>query len=568
MEQEKKPAERAKWKKQILAYLYDFIGQPSVSDSDAEHLGAEWLQETLKKQPYFQVQPDFCGSYEIPGDYRKRSIVYGLVKGVTGTATGQPERTLILTGHYDVVGIEEYGALKPLAFQVEKLTEAMKDAQLDEESKADLESGEWLFGRGTADMKGGLCAGLAVLGQVGEEILEGTFNGQVNVLFMAVPDEESYSAGMRGAAGLLQNLRKKYNLIYECLLCLEPNSRDQAGQKQSVYIGSVGKCMPVALVQGLKAHVGTCFQGINAVSVLSRFLLKTEVSPQFADVYKGEMCVPPTWLYLKDQKELYDVSLPYRACGYINMLQFDTTPEQVMEQLKALAQEAFVDVIGTMQESCREIAKKAGQQPDLSRIPRVDRCRVLEFSQLQALCREKDEAGFAAYYEKQYEEIRRKIQSGEWNYPQATVEMMKRVLDFADLTEPVMILGFAPPFYPAFHSDRLPGKTGAGSAYFEKLQSVAIQAGTQLQRYHYFTGISDLSYCGSCTEYDHTKYYDNTPLWGDLYRVDFEGISALNIPSILFGPWGKNLHQRTERVHIKSLTEETPETLWAFINTL
>lgn len=568
MEQEKKPAERAKWKKQILAYLYDFIGQPSVSDSDAEHLGAEWLQETLKKQPYFQVQPDFCGSYEIPGDYRKRSIVYGLVKGVTGTGTGQPERTLILTGHYDVVGIEEYGALKPLAFQVEKLTEAMRDAQLDEESRTDLESGEWLFGRGTADMKGGLCAGLAVLGQVGEEILEGTFNGQVNVLFMAVPDEESYSAGMRGAAGLLQNLRKKYNLTYECLLCLEPNSRDQAGQKQSVYIGSVGKCMPVALVQGLKAHVGTCFQGINAVSVLSRFLLKTEVSPQFADVYKGEMCVPPTWLYLKDQKELYDVSLPYRACGYINMLQFDTTPEQVMEQLKALAQEAFVDVIGAMQASCREIAQKAGQQPDLSRIPMVDRCQVLEFSQLQALCREKDEAGFAAYYEKQYEEIRRKIQSGEWNYPQATVEMMKRVLDFADLTEPVMILGFAPPFYPAFHSDRLPGKTGAGSTYFEKLQSAAMQAGTRLQRYHYFTGISDLSYCGSCTEYDHTKYYDNTPLWGDLYRVDFEGISALNIPSILFGPWGKNLHQRTERVHIKSLTEETPETLWAFINTL
>ncbi len=568
MEQEKKPVERAKWKKQILAYLYDFIEQPSVSDSDAEHLGAEWLQETLKKQPYFQVQPDFCGSYGIPGDYRKRSIVYGLVKGVTGTATGQSERTLILTGHYDVVGIEEYGALKPLAFQVEKLTEAMEDAQLDEESRADLESGEWLFGRGTADMKGGLCAGLAVLGQVGEEILEGTFNGQVNVLFMAVPDEESYSAGMRGAAGLLQNLRKKYNLIYECLLCLEPNSRDQAGQKQRVYIGSVGKCMPVALVQGLKAHVGTCFQGINAVSVLSRFLLKTEVSPQFADVYKGEMCVPPTWLYLKDQKELYDVSLPYRACGYINMLQFDTTPEQVMEQLKALAQEAFADVIGAMQASCREIAQKAGQQPDLSRIPRVDRCRVLEFSQLQALCREKDETGFAAYYEKQYEEIRRKIQSGEWNYPQATVEMMKRVLDFADLTEPVMILGFAPPFYPAFHSDRLPGKTGAGSAYFEKLRSVAIQAGTRLQRYHYFTGISDLSYCGSCAEYDHTKYYDNTPLWGDLYRVDFEGISALNIPSILFGPWGKNLHQRTERVHIKSLTEETPETLWAFINTL
>ena len=553
--------EQINLKKQILTYLYDFIEKPSVSDSDAEHLGADWLQETLKNQSYFQVHPEDCGSYEIPGDYRKRHIVYGLVKGGT-------DRTVILTGHYDVVGIEEYGALKPLAFQVEKLTEAMKTAPLDEESRKDLESGEWLFGRGTADMKGGLCAGLAVLGQIGEEVLAGTFQGKVNVLFMAVPDEESYSAGMRGAAGLLQEMRKSRGITYECLLCLEPNTRDIAGEKQSVYIGSVGKCMPVALVQGLKAHVGTCFQGINAVSVLSRFLLKTEVSPQFADVYKGEMCVPPTWLYLKDQKELYDVSLPYRACGYINMLQFDTTPEQVMTQLKALAQEAFVDVIGTMQASCREIAKKAGQQPDLSQIPSVNRCKVLEFSQLQALCREKDAAGFAAYYEKQYEEIRRKIQGGEWNYPQATVEMMKRVLDFADMTEPVMVLGFAPPFYPAFHSDRLPGKTGAGSAYFAKLQSVAMQVGTRLQRYHYFTGISDLSYCGSCTEYDHTKYYDNTPLWGDLYQVDFAGINELNIPSILFGPWGKNLHQRTERVHIKSLTEETPAILLAFINTL
>ena len=73
--------EQINLKNQILTYLYDFIEKPSVSDSDAEHLGADWLQETLKKQPYFQVHPEDCGSYEIPGDYRKRHIVYGLVKG-------------------------------------------------------------------------------------------------------------------------------------------------------------------------------------------------------------------------------------------------------------------------------------------------------------------------------------------------------------------------------------------------------------------------------------------------------------------------------------------------------
>ena len=55
--------EQTNLKKQILTYLYDFIEKPSVSDSDAEHLGADWLQETLEKQPYFQEHPEDCGSY-------------------------------------------------------------------------------------------------------------------------------------------------------------------------------------------------------------------------------------------------------------------------------------------------------------------------------------------------------------------------------------------------------------------------------------------------------------------------------------------------------------------------
>lgn len=111
-------------------------------------------------------------------------------------------------------------------------------------------------------MKGGLAAGLAVLDEIGEQVLDGTDRLNGNILFLAVPDEESYSAGMRGAAGFLMDLREREGLSYDLLIDLEPMSRDEEGQE--VFLGSVGKCMPVVLVQGRTAHVSRCFDGIKA----------------------------------------------------------------------------------------------------------------------------------------------------------------------------------------------------------------------------------------------------------------------------------------------------------------
>lgn len=132
-----------------------------------------------------------------------------------------------------------------------------------------------------------------------------------NVLFLSVPDEESYSVGMRGAAGFLADLREREKLSYDLLIDLEPMSRDEKGQE--VFLGSVGKCMPVVLVQGRTAHVSRCFDGLNAVGVLGRMFEKTELSAEFAEVFDGEVCMPPTWLNFKDLKKEYDVSVPARA---------------------------------------------------------------------------------------------------------------------------------------------------------------------------------------------------------------------------------------------------------------
>ena len=126
-----------------------------------------------------------------------------------------------------------------------------------------------------------------------------------------------------------------------------------------------------------------------------------------------------------------------------------------------------------------------------------------------------------------------RIRSGETNYPQATIDMMTEVLDWSGLTEPVMVIGFAPPLYPAYHSDQMTGKEGAGSWQFRKIKKASEAAGCMVKKVHYFTGISDLSYCGTCGDMDFSGYAAETPLWGGGYQVDFEEIGKLNIPAVL-----------------------------------
>ena len=71
---------------------------------------------------------------------------------------------------------------------------------MTEEQKQDMESGEWIWAKGAADMKGGLAIHMVLMEEFSRQALAGELEG--SVLFMAVPDEESYSCGMRAASEL------------------------------------------------------------------------------------------------------------------------------------------------------------------------------------------------------------------------------------------------------------------------------------------------------------------------------------------------------------------------------
>ena len=47
--------------------------------------------------------------------------------------------------------------------------------------------------------------------------------------------------------------------------------------------------------------------------------------------------------------------------------------------------------------------------------------------------------------------------------------------------------------------------------------------------------------------------------------MDLDAMADFRVPSLLFGPIGKDAHQMSERVHARSLLEEVPVILQQFI---
>jgi arginine utilization protein RocB len=528
-------------KDRILSLLRDLTAIDSVSSTDRENRAAEYLHRVLGSFPYFKLHPELFGARRIAGDSLERDIVYGLVRGKTAG-------TVILLGHYDVVEVEDFGRIRDYAFDMEKLPEHLAAMDIDDDARRDLESGEWIFGRGTADMKGGVVINLDYL----EEYSRSPGGG--NLLFLAVPDEESYSLGMRKAVELLVELRERFSLDYELLMNMEPTHREEG--RQITLIGTGGKCLPVALVQGKKAHAGAVFDGLNPIGVLGNIYAATELSMDFVDIKGEEATMPPSWTFFKDLKDTYDVSLPVWAAGYFNVLSFYTTPAEVLERLKGISHRAFTDYLDKTQEAFLKYHALRSRRPDRE-IPRD--YQVLDFGELMAYCREQRGEEFGIFYQNLYRQIRDRLQTNELNYPSATIQIMRGVLEFSGITSPAAVLGFAPPYYPAMCSTGIKGKEGRVMEYFEVLRKYSeAEYGIGMRAEHYAVGLSDCSYAAIDRPFDYREFADNTPLWGDLYQIDFNLIEKINVPCMILGPYSKDYHRMTERVQKADLTDRIP----------
>ncbi len=541
-------------KQRIFEILTGLAAMKSFTGTAAERAPAQWFADFFRAMPYFQEHPEDTGLFEIPNDPCGRGIPWALLRG-------KRKDTVVLSGHFDVVPAEEYGAAEEYAFQpgTGKLEELLRDFPLSDGQRRDLESGEWLWGRGAADMLGGLAVHAALFEayakQAETESLEGS------ILFVPVPDEESYSAGMRGAAEILRALRHRYGLDYKLLIDPEPTREVDGAQVFS--LGSVGKVMPAILVQTKKAHAGRCYEGFSALSVLADIYLRTNGSLEFSDVYGGEATVPPTWAHLRDRKHGYDVSIPHRAGGYFTALSFSATPEEIGQKLRRICTEAFNAQVQKLDGEYQEFKKRS--RTERREHIHYEPC-VMSFHELCALLRERDRDGFAAFYAEACARAAAAVDRGEASYPDATLDLMEETLDYSGIQYPITLIGFAPPYYPPVHSDHVRGKEGRGTQALRFVAALSEREyGRPVVSENYFMGISDLSYGAVTAPFDYGKLAENMPLWGEAYRIDFAAIEENAVPSVIYGPIGKEYHTFAERVNRHSLFHVIPAVTRALI---
>ncbi|MCQ2560629.1 MAG: M20/M25/M40 family metallo-hydrolase [Clostridia bacterium] len=529
----------------IYRYLKELVALDTVSCTNTEYKAGDWFADFFKKMPYFQKHPELTGQFVIPGDTYNRTIPWALILGNT-------KKTVITSGHYDVVGTDNYGTLNRMAFEMGPMLDAeLAKKDLDAEARADMESGEWLWGRGVGDMKGGLAIHLALFEDYAKQAEEGTLPG--SYLYMPVPDEESFSVGMREGAKILRHLIEKYELDIKLMVIPEPSNLTNG--KQSLSRGTVGKMMPVVMVQGITAHVGHCFNGLSPIGILADIYSKTNNCLDFSDSYDGEAACPPTWQKFRDMKEQYDVTIPLRASGYFTLLCFEKTPEEVITKLREISKQALdenVERINATYQAYKKLDKSADKEK-ITYSP-----EVYTFEELCNKLKAENEEAFNKYYYALYADISKEINAGTINFPDATLKIMAKVMDYADLKQPTVLLGFAPPYYPPVNSDVIPGHENAALEAYEIVEKASAKYGVEMYNEHFFMGISDGSYTAMGKPFDYSKFSKNTPAYGDLYSLDFETIEANNIPFILYGPLTKEYHQWTERSLKKSMLEIVP----------
>ena len=534
--------------KDIKAILMPYLAVNSETATRGERNGEAFLLDYFNGIPYFQENKEYFGRHAIPDDALGRAVCWAVVKG-------RGDDTVILLHHYDVVGVEDFKTMHDLAFQPDLLKQELVQiaGELQPEAREDLLSGEYLFGRGTADMKGGGAIQLALLKRYSEEA---DFKG--NVILISLPDEENLSAGMRAAVDLLIELKNRFGLKYVYAFNSEPHQRKEK-RKGLLSEGSVGKMLAFVYARGFLSHVGKVFEGFNPLSVLSEIVTRTEISPSFLDIVGGEAAPPPTWLYLRDNKENYDVSMPLSAGGCISILTLDSNPTEILNVLKQISLDSFESVIRRIKESYSIFCNSSGRKLE----PLPWNPSVITFDELLKEAYQSHGEIFTAAYQSKMHETGQKVKAGEINLMESSFLLVDFVYNYISDLSPRVVLGFVPPYYPNVSNLLLKDRSEREKNLSTELSDYCNQKyGQEYEREYYYTGISDMSYfalkdSGKIKE----ELSHNMPLYGEIYSIPLEGIEELSMPCMNIGPWGKDFHKLTERVCKLDLYERTPDLL-------
>lgn len=496
----------------------------SVTGTPDEASFGPWLADLLRTLGHWGSAPEIW-SFPV-GDSDPRHCVAMLVRG-----TG--EATVILTGHYDTVTVEDYGDLAPLAIRPEALAAALAvrvangaAGTAEERARDDLCSGRFVPGRGLLDMKAGLAAGLAAMAAFAADR-----NAPGNLLFLAVPDEENASTGARAAVLALGPVAAERSLELRAAINLDAIADDGDGSAgRVVALGTVGKVLPTAFVVGAPVHSGFPLRGINAAVLAGAIAARLEWAPELTDETAAEPGTPVSLLALSDGKAGYDVTTPATAWAYWSVLNHRRDPAVVLDAVEVLVRAAVDDCLDEL----RARAVRSGQPPGLIADATVP---VLRWSALLAIVTARE----PKLVQMIDEEAARQQATGA-DFPEICRALTAQLWRRSGLPGPAVVLGLGstPYLATALADDRV--RTAVDALVAE----APARHGVSLRIAEYFAGISDMSFFGQGDATVFARLAAETPGWDAC--VGLHKASVGQLPTINLGPWGRDYHTPLERI--------------------
>lgn len=521
------------WYATVKTLTEELVAVGSVSPSVEEIHVARKVIELLGRDG---VRAAFalCELAPIPNDPFGRANAVAYLPGVRA-------ETMVLLGHIDTVGTGDYGALEHLATNPSELWPHWR-ALLGSEDLDHPE--EWMFGRGSCDMKSGVAANIAIMRHYAQRFLATGEKPPLSLICIATPDEETQSAGALAASRWLADFRHQHALRYVGLINTDYiTTLDPRDPERAMYTGSVGKLLPVFYIVGKATHVGDPYDGIDANLLAAELVRDLSMNPALVDRIRGQTTPPPVTLHAADRKTVYNVQTAYAAWFYLNVLTMTTTPEKLLSKLVRIAQRAQTRMLRRLAQDFHALRGTATELPEHLR-----QGRTISYAQLIAeTAQELGETIVRATLE----DVRRTCPA-TMDSREATLCMIEALWNLSGRQGPAVVIGYAPPFYPHI--------AGADGALERAATAVAARhAAEGVVVREYFPYLSDMSYMRLDPGQRLNALAANMPLWRDLpsdgqtasYGLPFGAIQEAQIEGIInIGPYGHGAHQRGERLHM------------------
>ncbi len=450
--------------------------------------------------------------------------------------------TVILMGHIDTVDIEDYGALKECAFDCDQLAKRLPEVfDLSEEVLKDLKSGDYLFGRGALDMKSGVAAILLVFSYFCHhpEQIHG------NLLLLCECDEEGSSLGVISALDMLEKWKAEKGLVYKACINTDFHTAfDEAENKRTVHLGTVGKLLPCFAAFGKEAHAGKPFDAFDPNLLQAEIVRRMSYNPFFSDSDQNAKSVVPISLKLSDSKSSYTVQTALSSFSYFNVMIYDSTPKEIMDKCVKTAEEAFEETIRLINSRYESYQDREGKLPWKKRV--YTYCDWMEYLR-------KNNSRFEQEYETWCHDLAKTHK--DMDIRDFAFRMVSKSVEYDPLKEPVLILFFGTMYYSPVkcEDERLT------QSVHKAIKTVGAQSNYDIECAYYYPYISDMSFFALNTDEKGIEdLLANSPQAYLFYDYPAEKIRSLQLPVVNIGVYGKDGHAFTERVEKTYSFHEVP----------